>query len=96
MSRYVGVVRDAESLDMAAAILDAVARKTDAATPPSRASWEATNMLTVGTAVVAAAAARPESRGCHRRSDFPAPRDEWRRHLDVRLATDGQAVVEMA
>ena len=96
MSRHVGVVRDAESLDTAAAVLDAVARKTDAATPPSRASWEATNMLTVGTAVVAAAATRTESRGCHRRSDFPEPRDEWRRHLDVRLAADGEPVVEMA
>ncbi len=96
MSRHVGVVRDAESLDTAAAVLAAVARKTDAATPPSRASWEATNMLTVGTAVVAAAAARTESRGCHRRSDFPEPRDDWRRHLDVRIDAGGEPVVEMA
>ena len=96
MSRHVGVVREAESLDTAAAVLAAVARKTDAATPSSRASWEATNMLTVGTAVVAAAAARTESRGCHRRSDFPEPRDDWRRHLDVRIDAGGEPVVEMA
>ena len=50
----------------------------------------------LGTAVVAAAATRTESRGCHRRSDFPASREEWRRHLDVRLATDGEPVVEIA
>ena len=59
-------------------------------------AWEATNLLTVGSAVVAAAAAREESRGCHRRSDFPEPRDEWLRHLDVRLGPDGELVVEDA
>ena len=32
--------------------------------------WEATNLLTVAQAVVAAATARTESRGCHRRTDF--------------------------
>lgn len=52
---------------------------------PSRRTWEGTNILTVATAVVAAARARTESRGCHRRADFPEPRDEWRRHLDVTL-----------
>ena len=38
---------------------------------PSRASWETTNILTVASAVVAAAARRTESRGSHRRTDFP-------------------------
>ena len=71
MSRHVGVVRDAESLATAATVLDAVARKTGPGTTASPASWEATNLLTVGSAVVAAAAARTESRGCHRRADHP-------------------------
>ena len=39
--------------------------------------------------MVAAAAARTESRGCHRRTDCPDPRDEWRLHLDVTLGADG-------
>jgi L-aspartate oxidase len=39
--------------------------------------------------MVAAAAARTESRGCHRRSDHPSPRPEWLRHLDVTLDAAG-------
>jgi L-aspartate oxidase len=61
---------------------------------PSRRSWEATNILTVASAVVAAASAREESRGCHRRADFPEPRHEWVRHLDVTLDASGTLVVE--
>ncbi len=56
---------------------------------PSRRTWEATNILTVATAIVAAASARTESRGCHRRSDHPEPRPEWVRHLDVTLDSTG-------
>lgn len=57
--------------------------------PPSRRSWEGTNILTVATAVVAAATVRTESRGCHRRADFPEPSVEWLRHLDVTLDAAG-------
>jgi L-aspartate oxidase len=88
MSRYVGVLRDNASLDAAAAVLGDLAGKVDGGRP-SRASWEATNVLTVASAVVAAAAARTESRGCHRRGDFPEPSAEWRRHLAVQLGADG-------
>ena len=42
-------------------------------------------MLTVAAAVVAAAQERTESRGCHRRTDFPVPDDRWLTHLDVTL-----------
>jgi L-aspartate oxidase len=90
MSRCVGVLRDAESLDAAAAVLDAVAGKLDGAGPTTRRAWEATNILTVATAVVVAAARRTESRGCHRRTDFPEPRPGWVRHLDVTLDGDGE------
>ncbi|MET0144104.1 MAG: L-aspartate oxidase [Ilumatobacteraceae bacterium] len=93
MSRHVGVVRDADSLGAATDVLGAVAGKVDAATPPSRAAWEATNVLTVASAVVAAATTRTESRGCHRRSDHPEPRDEWVRHLDVQLDATGALLV---
>ena len=89
MSRHVGVLRDDASLDAAAGILDAVAGKVDAVGRPSRPTWEAINLLTVARAIVVAARERTESRGCHRRTDFPEPRDVWRRHVDVRLDADG-------
>lgn len=91
MSRHVGVVRDASSLKTAADALAAVAATVTAPGHRSESSrtvretWEATNLLTVATVMVAAAAARTESRGCHRRTDHPEPRGVWRTHLDVHL-----------
>ena len=92
MSRHVGVVRDDVTLAAAADVLTTVAGKVDAAGTPAREAWEATNALTVAAGMVAAATARTESRGCHRRADHPEPRDEWRRHLDVALGGDGVEV----
>ncbi len=39
---------------------------------PGVAGWEATDLLTVATALTAAAGAREETRGCHWREDHPA------------------------
>jgi len=93
MSRYVGVVRDESSLAAAASVLDDLAGKITGDGPPSRASWEATNVLTVASAVVTAATVRTESRGCHRRSDFPEPSEEWLRHLSAGIGDDGRIEV---
>jgi L-aspartate oxidase len=43
--------------------------------------------------VIAAASARTESRGCHRRTDFPDPRELWRTSIDVRLDATGRVHV---
>lgn len=93
MSRHVGVVRDGPSLQAAADVLARIAEKFDESVPPSRAAWEASNVLTMASAVVAAALTRTESRGCHRRADYPEPSEAWRRHLDVRLRPDGRLEV---
>jgi L-aspartate oxidase len=95
MSRHVGVLRDQASLDAAGATLHALAASgaTEPATVPSRRSWEAANLLTVATAIVAAARARTESRGCHRRTDFPEPRPEWLTHLRLGLDEEGAIAV---
>ena len=55
---------------------------------PTRKAFEATNMLTIATAVVEAAKTRTESRGCHRRTDFDVPSDSWNRHLSCRIVDD--------
>ena len=56
----------------AAATLAAIsADRRSGRRPPSQAAYEATNIATVATALLAAAAARTESRGCHRRTRPP-------------------------
>jgi L-aspartate oxidase len=85
MSRHVAVLRDAGSLATAAGALGAITRGLDTDVVASRRAWEGTNLLTVAAAVVAAATARTESRGCHRRTDHPAARDVWLTHLHVHL-----------
>jgi L-aspartate oxidase len=89
MSRHVGVVRSESSLSAAAGALGSLARGLPGEVHPSRRAWEGTNMLTLASAVVASAQARTESRGCHRRSDFPAPDDRWLTHLDVTVDAVG-------
>ena len=89
MSKHVGVLRSPDGLGAAAAALDVAVDHSGW----SRDAWEATNLLTVASAVVAAASARTESRGCHRRTDHTEPRDIWLVHLDVRLDEEGDVVV---
>jgi L-aspartate oxidase len=78
MSRDAGVLRSAASLRSAAETLVDLAGLR---AKPNTAGWEATNLLTVAGALVAAAAVREETRGCHWREDFPTSSDEWLGHL---------------
>jgi len=71
MTAHAGVVRDDTSLAAAWAGLEAAAAGLDPA-DSSRATSEARNLLDVAAALVAAATARRETRGCHTRADFPA------------------------
>ncbi|HEX6970420.1 MAG TPA: L-aspartate oxidase [Micromonosporaceae bacterium] len=86
MTRGAGVLRSAESLSATAAELARLGSTRGAA---RTASWEATNLLTVASALAAAAYLRQETRGCHWRDDFPAERDEWRGHLVGTITADG-------
>lgn len=85
MSRYVGVLRTPEGMKQAQSILDTLAANVSPRVVATRKAFEATNMLTVASAVVAAAQARTESRGCHRRVDHPEQEESWLRHLEVTL-----------
>ena len=64
MSSGAGVTRDARSLETARAEIEAVGAET-------AADGELANLVVVAMAVVRGATARRESRGGHRRSDFP-------------------------
>ena len=64
MAQGAGVLRSASSLAAAQAELDALA---EGGVP----AGEVADLVTVGRAVLAAATARTESRGGHRRSDYP-------------------------
>jgi L-aspartate oxidase len=86
MTRGAGVLRSAESLAATAESLNSIAG--DWASPRTEA-WEATNLVAVASALVAAAWRREETRGCHWRADFPAARDEWLGHLLAAIGPDG-------
>ena len=93
MSRHVGVLRSPDGMAAAADALAALSGKLSPDVQPHRRAFEATNLLTVAAAVVEAARTRTESRGCHRRTDFPEPRDVWLTHLTDRLDAAGTPIV---
>lgn len=84
MTERAGVLRSRDGLAAGArALADLAMRTTDGA---DVSAWETTNLLTVSTALLAAAAAREETRGSHWREDFPDRDDlHWARHVDVTL-----------
>ncbi|MBN1174494.1 MAG: L-aspartate oxidase [Micromonosporaceae bacterium] len=87
MSRNAGVLRSGDSLAAAARTIASLgaARPTEAGT----ATWEAANLLTVASALVAAATSREETRGSHWRQDYPARQDAWCGHLIAGIDDDG-------
>ncbi|WP_024876072.1 L-aspartate oxidase [Saccharomonospora piscinae] len=91
MSRFAGIGRDAEGLAVAGSVLDVSTVPTPLWTVEA---VEDAALTLVARALLAAAAARTESRGCHVRTDHPE-RDErrWRRSQSVRLNPSGQPVL---
>ncbi|MGY1635723.1 L-aspartate oxidase [Geodermatophilus sp. SYSU D00742] len=92
MSARVAALRDgaglAEAIDRLAGLAAGLG-----SVAPGVESWEATDLLTVASAVTAAAAAREETRGCHWRADHPDTEEAWRVHLDIRLDPHGHLSV---
>jgi L-aspartate oxidase len=85
MTRYAGIRRTGQGLEAAAANLGALASRSATA----ETSHDAANRWTVAVAIVAAAHARRESRGCHWRGDYPATSEHWRRPVVIRLDQAG-------
>jgi L-aspartate oxidase len=93
MSARVGALRSGAGLAGATERLGELAASVGPDVRPNPAGWEATDLLTVATALTAAAAAREETRGCHWREDHPDTEEAWRVHLDVRLDDDGRVTL---
>ncbi len=83
MWEKVGIVRNGRDLEEAARTLALWQRHL--AEPSDRASYELRNLVLVGRLVAEAALLRQESRGAHSRTDFPVARDEWLRHIVIRM-----------
>jgi L-aspartate oxidase len=79
MTADAGVIRNGPGLSRAAAALASLTSRTS--DKPCTEAWQATNLHTVATLIVAAARLREETRGSHWRSDFPYAEDTWQGHL---------------
>ena len=84
MTLGAGVLRSAASLAQAGAALAELSACTS--TSPRPDAWEATDLLDVAAALVAAAARREETRGAHWREDFPEASPRWQGHLVTTLS----------
>lgn len=87
MSTHVAALRTGDGLATAGQTLRDLAGR--AARAPGPAAWEATDLLTVASALTAAATLRTETRGCHWREDYPEPEDSWLGRIEVTLDGDG-------
>jgi len=94
MADGAGVLRSADSLETTSVRLVELRQHRSAS--PRTATWEATNLLAVATAIAFAADRREETRGSHWREDFPDRDDEdWLGHLVGRIE-DGQVRLRYA
>jgi L-aspartate oxidase len=89
-SRGAGVLRDETGLSVLLKSLDDCPSHDRVVT---RADLEATNIYSLGVVLAASALARTESRGCHRRADYPNTEPGWQRHTLAKLGTDGDLVI---
>jgi len=90
MSRWAGIGRDDRGLAEAQRTLE---RSSVVRPLRTRQLVEDAALLLTARALLTAARIRTDSRGCHRRTDFPATDDvAWRRSTSLRLDVSGQLI----
>ncbi|RZU19889.1 L-aspartate oxidase [Kribbella rubisoli] len=95
MTAGAGVIRSAAGLSEAGATIGKLIEQP--ADEPGTPGWEATNLVTVASALLAAATAREESRGAHWREDHPDRDDlHWSGSLDLTLPAVAERAVPQA
>ncbi len=78
-NHYLGIVRDGASLVKAEAELNRFGPVNNLSSEPSY--LELQHLMLIARLMRTAAQMRTESRGGHFRSDYPAPDNEWRKHI---------------
>ncbi len=81
MWRNVGIERKGDILDESLDMITFWCRYVMDKEFNNPGGWQLQNMLAVGRLIAMSARQREESRGVHFRTDFPEPRDEWKRHV---------------
>ena len=87
MSEGAGVLRSQTSLKKTRQTLQELSKLTS--TEPRIEAWEASNLHLLATAIVKSALTRTESRGSHRRSDYPESSDQWLSRIVQQVDADG-------
>ena len=87
MSQGAGVMRSEASLDETLRTLQQLSTRTT--TEQNIAAWEVSNLYLLAVAIVRSAKERKESRGSHRRSDFPDQVPAWQKRIIQRLDSAG-------
>ncbi len=92
MTKNVGVLRNAQSIEAALDSLSPLNISTPETTPNTK-NWETSNLHTVATAISLAAITREETRGSHWREDFPEAKDAWLKRVLVTSNKNGELTV---
>jgi L-aspartate oxidase len=88
MSAHAGIGRDGAGLAAASAVASATTERALG----TAADAENAGLTLAAAALLAAASARTESRGCHLRTDYPDSRPQWRCSIRVTLDDTGAPV----